>query len=127
MIVVDTSVWIAVRRKPAGDYAETLRALLDADEVALALPVRIELLSGTAKQDRRAFRRALSALPIVMPTEKTWRLLESWVAPATDAGQRFGITDLLIAALAHDLGALVWSLDRDVAAMAKLGFVQVYR
>lgn len=126
MIVVDTSVWVAARRKPAGEQAETLRGLLDADEVALALPVRIELLAGTAKKDRRAFRRALSALPIVMPTEDTWRLLESWVSPAADAGRRFGVTDLLIAALASELGGAVWTLDRDFDAMEKLGFVQLY-
>jgi predicted nucleic acid-binding protein len=72
MIVVDTSVWVATRRQPAGEIAETLRSLLDEDEVGLALPVRLELWAGTARQDRAAFRRAFSALPLLVPTDDTW-------------------------------------------------------
>ena len=126
MIVVDTSVWIAATRKPAEGHATRLRSLIDLDEVSLALPVRVELTAGVARKDRQAFTRALTALPVIVPSEDTWRIVEGWVAPAADAGYRFGVTDLLIAALAHELGGLVWSLDQDFARMAQLGFVQVY-
>ena len=88
MIVVDTSVWVAAQRKPAGRDATSLGSLLDADEVLLPLPVRVELLSGIARKDRKAFTRALSALPILVPTEDTWRVVERWVAPASDGGHR---------------------------------------
>lgn len=68
MIVVDTSVWIAARRQAR--IGDTLDSLIDADEVALALPVRLELLAGVAKHDRRAFLRALSALPQLVPEKR---------------------------------------------------------
>jgi predicted nucleic acid-binding protein len=126
VIVVDTSVWVEVLRKPASKRAATLTALLDADEVALALPVRIELMSGVARKDRRTLRRGLSALPVVKPSEETWLVIESWVEPAADAGHRFSVSDLLIAGLAHDLGALVWAMDGDFDAMASLGLVRLY-
>ena len=126
MIVVDTSVWVAARRRPAGEVADTLRNLLDEDEVSLALPVRLELWAGTAKQDRKAFRRAFSALPLLEPTEDTWRALDGWIARAADAGHRFALTDLLIASLAHEAGALVWSLDGDFERMEQLALVQRY-
>ena len=126
MIVVDTSVWVATRRRPAGEIAATLRTLLDEDEVALALPVRLELWSGTAKQDRKAFRRAFSALPLLVPTDDTWQALNDWIARAADAGQRFALTNLLIASLAHEAGALVWSLDSDFERMERLSLVQCY-
>lgn len=126
MIVVDTSIWVAAERKPDGHDADTLRALLRADEVALALPVRIELLTGVAAKNRRAFRRGLSSLPVLRPTDETWRLVEQFVPRAADAGHQFKVCDLLIAALATELGALVWSSDKHFATMEELHFVQLY-
>lgn len=126
MIVVDTSVWVAAQRKPAADIARTLNALLDADQVALALPVRLELWAGLARRDRQAFRRAFSALPLLVPTEETWQPLDGWISRAADAGHRFSITDLLIARLAEEVGALVWSLDSDFESLARLKFVGLY-
>jgi predicted nucleic acid-binding protein len=126
VIVVDTSVWVAAQRHPAGDVSKTLLGLLDADEVALALPVRLELWAGTAKADRRAFRRAFSALPVLVPTEEMWSSLDDWIARAADAGERFAVTDLLIARLADEIGALVWSLDSDFERMAHLKLIQPF-
>ena len=124
MIVVDTSVWIAARRSVR--VADVLDGLIDADEVALALPVRLELLAGVAKHDRKAFLRALSGLPQLIPTEDTWRPLTTWVERASDSGERFAITDLLIASLASEIGGLVWSLDHDFERMEPLGIVSRY-
>jgi predicted nucleic acid-binding protein len=126
VIIVDTSVWIAATREPAGELASLLDGLVDADEVCLALPVRLELLSGLGARDRGVLRRGLAALPVAIPTESTWNTVERWIESGGDAGQRFAIVDLLIAALAHELTALVWSLDRDFERMAGLGFVQSY-
>lgn len=124
MIVVDTSVWIAARRQAR--RAEVLRRLIDADEVALALPVRMELWSGVAKRDRKAFLRAFGALPQLVPTEETWQPLQGWIERAADAGETFGITDLVIASLASHIGGLVWSLDSDFVRLERLGLVSLY-
>jgi predicted nucleic acid-binding protein len=126
VIVVDTSVWVAAFRRPQEAVAATLKSLIDADEVCLALPVRLELASGFRQADRRAFRRNAAALPVAVPTEETWELMERWVDVAADAGHRFTLTDLMIGALAHELTARVWSLDTDIERMAQLGFVQRY-
>jgi predicted nucleic acid-binding protein len=126
VIVVDTSVWIDTLRSAASPYAPILRSLLDADEVALPVPVRSELLSGASSADRPRLGRALSALPLIYPTDATWQTIDAWIDRAGQSGQRFGFGDLLIAALANELGALVWSLDSDFARMSSLRFVQVY-
>jgi predicted nucleic acid-binding protein len=126
VIVVDTSVWVAAMRQPLGPPASTLRALLDTDAVALALPVRLELMCGVAGRDRARFRRALSALPVMIPTEDTWQIVERWIAPAADKGHRFAVSDLLIAGLASEIGGLVWSFDADFERMAALGLVRLY-
>ncbi len=126
MIVVDTSVWIDANRDPDGETARTLGLLLDADEVALALPVRLELMAGVGRKDRAAFRRGLSGLPVVWPTEDTWRLIEGWVESASGAGMHFSVTDLLIGGLTLELEGLVWSFDSAFERMERLGFVQRY-
>ena len=126
MIVVDTSVWVAVLRSRTGPEAEVLRALLDADEVALPVPVRLELVSGTSRANRTALRRALSALPVLYPNDDTWPLIDGWAERAADGGHRFSMGDLLIGALATEQGALVWSLDDDFARMEALRLVQRY-
>jgi predicted nucleic acid-binding protein len=62
----------------------------------------------------------------VVPTEETWQPLTEWIARAADAGERFAVTDLLIASLSTEIGGLVWSLDKDFERMEKLGFVSLY-
>jgi predicted nucleic acid-binding protein len=126
VIVVDTSVWIDAVRAPSSPVASALDGLIDADVACLALPVRLELLSGLGRRDREVLRRGLTGIALAVPTDATWNLVERWIESAADAGQRFAIVDLLIAALAHELTALVWSLDGDFARMAALGFVQLY-
>ena len=126
MIVVDTSVWITALRTATSREAQVLQQLLDADEVALPLPVRLEILGGASAPDRKRLRRALSALPVLYPTDETWRLLDGWVERTAAAGQRFGFGDLLIAALAAETGSLVWSLDSDFTRMEALDLVGRY-
>lgn len=125
MIVIDTSVWVAALRKH-GAEARILSELLDADEVLLPVPVKIELLSGASKRDRAALRSALSALPIAYPTDDTWRLMERWTDAAVTSGRSFGIGDLLIAAIAHEAGALVWSLDQAFGGLERLRCIERY-
>jgi predicted nucleic acid-binding protein len=126
VIVVDSSVWISALRDKGSETGRTLAALIEADEVALPIPVRIELLAGVARQGRSALRRALTALPVLAATDETWATIEGWIEPAADANHRFATSDLLIAALAHDIDALVWSHDGDFGRMASLGMVRLY-
>ena len=126
MVVVDTSVWVAVLRSRAAPEGPMLGALLDTDAVILPVPVRLELLLGAPALERTHLRRILSALPVAYPTDETWALIEGWAGEAVDAGDRCGVGDLLIAALASERGALVWSLDRDFERMARLKFVSLY-
>lgn len=127
MICVDTSVWVAALRRAGDREALALRALLDDGEVALPVPVRLEILSGAPRQDRVRLRRALSALPVLHPDAQTWGRIDGWLDRAGDAGERFGIMDLLIASIAAGRGATLWSLDDDFTRMARLGFVQLHR
>jgi predicted nucleic acid-binding protein len=127
VIVVDTSVWIAVLRQPGWGDGDVLRGLIDADLVALAVPVRTELLIGTGGRTRDRLSRTLAALPLLYPSDTTWHTIDEWSARAGKKGERFSLGDLLIGALASDHQALVWSLDDDFTRLASLGLVRLYR
>src|SRR5215208_199013 len=66
--------------------ARHLRELLDRDEVALAVVVRLEILAGASRQDLARLRCDLAALPTFSPTSPTWRTMESWLEQAASAG-----------------------------------------
>jgi predicted nucleic acid-binding protein len=127
VIFVDTSVWVEVLRSGESAAARHLGGLLDAGEVALAAPVRVEILTGASSRDHIRLRRVLSALPLFFPTEQTWVRIDDWLERAKTAGERFGFADLLIAAIAVDQHAPLWSLDRDFARMARVGLIELHR
>ncbi len=127
MIFVDTSVWVEALRAAESTTARRLGGLLDSDEVALSVPVRVEILAGASNRDHVRLRRVLSALPLFFPTEQTWLRIDDWLGRARSAGERFGLGDLLIAAIAADHHARIWSLDGDFVRMARVGLVEVHQ
>jgi predicted nucleic acid-binding protein len=126
VIVVDTSVWIVALRSPRARESLMLKSLLDADEVALAAPVRTELLMGARQADRKALERGLKGLPLLYPTDLTWKTIDQWTGRASRSGHTFAIGDLLIGALATEIGGLVWSLDADFTRLENLKLVECY-
>ena len=126
MISADTSVWIEALRDRDSDEGRRMDRLLDDDRIALPVPVRVELLSGVSRVQEPRLRRALSGLPVLLPTEVTWERIDRWVRTAAARGHRFGVGDLLIAAIAAEHRTPLWSLDCDFARMERLGFIQAY-
>jgi predicted nucleic acid-binding protein len=127
MIAVDTSVWIDFFRGRDGVLGNHLETLLDTDQIAVPAPVRIEILGGARKSELSRLRRVMDALPLLLPSPAAWRLLEGWIERAVATGQHFGVGDLLVAAIAAENRASVWSLDGDFERMADLGWITVHR
>ena len=126
MIFVDTSVWIQYFRGGNPKLTETLRNLLDQDEVALPAIVWLELLSGARQVELLRLKRVLSALPHYFPSQVTWVRIEAWIEKGINHGQRFNATDLLIASITVDHKGKLWSLDSDYVRMKKLGFLDCF-
>ena len=126
MIVVDTSVWISALRDPKSPEAKGLHSLLDADEVALPVSVRSELLMGVTGATRKKLADRLGALAMLYTSDQTWRTLDSWTERASKDGQFFSLGDLIVGILAAEIDALVWSIDKDFERMEKLKLVQLY-
>lgn len=121
MLLLDTSAWIEVFRKPAGlDLAE----VGGLDLVVTCPPVIQEVLQGF--RDERAYRiaaTAMAALPIVESPLPLARYTEA--ADLFRAARRLGLTvrssaDCLIAACALRHNLTVLHRDRDFAVLAKV-------
>lgn len=125
MICVDTSVWVAALRDGDVPEARELALLLEDDQVLMPVSVRIELLSGARSRDLATLRDLLPALRQALPGASTWSRIDGWLATAAAKGHRFAMGDLLVAAMAAEHGAPIWSLDQDFHRMARLGFVSL--
>jgi predicted nucleic acid-binding protein len=126
VIVVDTSVLVPILRSAPAAETAVLWQLIDADLVNVPIVVRQEVRAGLSRASRQRVLELFGALPLSVPTESTWKRVEAWTDEAANAGERFALADMTIAALADELGALVWTLDRDFERMEKLRFVQLY-
>jgi len=121
VVLVDTSIWIEVFKKPPG---LDLTALVDIDEVAVCLPVIQEVLQGF--REERAFdvaREAMLSFPIVESPLVETVFLEG--ASLYRSARRSGKTirssvDCLIAACAIRNGLEILHRDRDFTALAEV-------
>lgn len=128
MVLVDTSVWIEVFRKPA---RVSLEKLLDFDDVVTCLPVVQEVLQGF--RDEAAFalaRDAMQALPIVESPMRSDVFLQA--ADLYRVARRAGFTvrsgvDCLIAACALQHGLEIVHHDRDYDTLARVSRLRVRR
>jgi len=121
VVLVDTSVWIDVFRKPA---RLRLEDHMDFDEIVTCLPVLQEVLQGFDREaDFRRAREAMWALPIVESP-----LRPALVDDAVDLyrrARRAGLTvrsgvDCLIAACALRHNLAVVHVDRDFTNLARI-------
>jgi predicted nucleic acid-binding protein len=126
MICADTSVWVRALREEMGPTALHFAELVEADEVVVPTPVRIEILAGASRLEFEELVDGFSGMQGLVPGQATWDKVEAWVGEAVAAGERFGLADLLIGAIAAEHGAKVWTLDADFERMQKLGFVELY-
>lgn len=121
MVLVDTSVWIEIFRKPA---RVQLAEVIDLDEIVTCLPVIQEILQGFDSE--AAFlraRQAMLAFPIVESPVGTHVFLEA--VDLYRAGRRMGLTirssvDCLIAVCAIRNQLEVMHCDRDFDQIAKI-------
>jgi predicted nucleic acid-binding protein len=125
MVLVDSSVWIAVFRR---ERPLDLTAHVSFDDITTCLPVVQEVLQGFREESAfRKARQAMLSLPMVDAP-----VAQSTFEAAVDlyrSARRAGITvrssiDCLIAASALQHGLEILHRDRDYAALAKVSALQ---
>ncbi|HSS52442.1 MAG TPA: PIN domain-containing protein [Thermoanaerobaculia bacterium] len=128
MLLVDTSVWIEVFRRPS---RFELGSVANLDEVVTCLPVIQEVLQGFREEHAfRIAREAMFALPI-LEAPLTREVFEE-ATQLYRAARRSGVTvrssvDCLIAACAIRHGVTVLHLDRDFTQLARVSSLKERR
>ena len=127
MVIVDSSIWIeAARRQGDLGCKVALEALLQEYEAALCAPVRLEVLGGARKEERRALAAGLGIVPYLPVTETTWSLALQNAWRLRDAGQTAPWNDVLIASLSIEHGCRVYARDKHFDAMRQIIGVRLY-
>jgi len=127
LILVDSSVWIDFLSSfPSSAAAELRRMIADAEPFALPGIVVTEVLQGL-KRDARRIEHYLSQWDLLEPKGfSTYR--DAAVISRTARARGVAITtiDALIAAIALEHGALLFTLDRDFARLAEIVRLPLY-
>ncbi len=124
-MIVDTSVWVEVFRKPS---RFRLESAVELDEVVTCPPVIQEVLQGF--RDARAYAVARDAM-LALPRVESPLAVEVFVDAANlyRGARRSGLTvrsgvDCLVAACAIRNGLTVLHRDRDFDALARVSGLQ---
>jgi predicted nucleic acid-binding protein len=128
MLLVDTSVWIEVFRRPSRFQLESVA---DLDEVVTCLPIIQEVLQGFLEEHAfRIAREAMFALPILespLTREVFEEALQLYrTARRSAVTVRSGV-DCLIAACAIRHGIPVLHYDRDFTLLARVSSLKEQR
>jgi predicted nucleic acid-binding protein len=127
VILVDSSVWIDFLGNSPGTAARELRRMIaEAEPFALTGIVVAEVLQGLAR-DAGRIERLLSQWPLLEPRGfSTYREAAAIFRLARAKGIALTTIDSLIAAVALENGAAVFTLDKDFARIALLTRLPLY-
>ena len=127
MILIDTSVWIDFfSSRPSRAGSELRRMIADAEPFALAGVVVAEILQGLTRDVAR-IERYLSMWQFLEPVGfSTYREAAAIFRLARSRGVSLSTIDTLIAAIALDHGAALFTLDRDFNRIARLTGLSLY-
>jgi predicted nucleic acid-binding protein len=114
LVLADTSVWVAHFRKPN----PVLQTLLTADRVLCHPMVLIEIACGTPPAPRERTLSDLRQLrsATVVDTDETLALIEREQLQDSGCG---AIDVLLLGSTLLTSGAALWTLDKDLRALAE--------
>lgn len=128
MILVDSSVWVDFFGGSPGRGGSELRRIIEESEpFAITGVVVAEVLQGLTR-DVAMIERLLANCDMLEPDGfETYRHAAGMYRAARAKGVTLTTIDTLIAAIAIEHGAKVFTLDQDFSRMARLTALELYR
>lgn len=127
MVLVDSSVWIeALRRRGRLEVKVGLEGLLEAYEAQWCTPVRLEVLGGARREERRLLGRYFSVIPYRRCDESDWdrAIVLAW--RLRDQGLTIPWLDVLVSALALHDGTRLYAVDAHFKEVERLTDLRLY-
>lgn len=127
MILIDTSVWIDFFSSSPGPAGSELRRMIEeAEPFALTGVVILEILQGL-KRDAHRIERHLSLWEMLDPLEfATYSHAASILRIGRSKGVSLTTIDTLIAAVAIEHDAALFTLDKDFTRIARFTDLRLY-
>lgn len=128
MILVDSSVWVDFFQRSPGPAGRELRRMIqDSETVALTGVVVAEVLQGLTR-DARVIERFLVQFDLLEPSGfETYRNAAAMFRAARSKGISLTTIDTLIAAVALENNAGVFTLDQDFFRIALMTGLVLHR
>jgi len=118
MVLVDTSVWIALYRRRDSELGQKLWMLAARNEAAVSGQVWVEFLGGFRNQSlRRDYQSKLQAYPFLETSRGAYDLAVELLA----THPRLGAGDAIIAATAIATDSALFTTDSDFGALVPRG------
>ena len=112
MVIADTSIWIEFFNRPESKEKRSMDFLIDENQLVFAGPVLMELLQGCrTSRDADIVLNHVSALPFLETIFSTWQRTGEISAGLRRKGITLPTIDLIIAALAMEHDAEVFTVD----------------
>lgn len=128
MVMVDSSVWIEALRKKGDLHAKlALEKLLDAYEAGMCTPIRLEVLGGVRKEERKRIGHYLSIIPYRSVSEKDWEHAITVAWTARNNGLSLPWMDVLIASVCLQENYRLYTLDRHFYKLAEFLPLALYQ
>jgi len=114
MVLIDTSVLIALYRRRSATLGQRLAQLANRNEAAVCGPVWVEFVGGfRSGERRRRIGHLLAAYPWLETSRRAFEQAAEWCATVRGIGPG----DAVIAATAREHGATLLTLDRGFLAL----------
>ena len=127
MVLVDSSIWIeAARRKGSLQAKVALEALLEEYEACWCGPVKLEVLGGARKEERRKLEFFFEAIPYRAMPDTAWADAKELAWRLRDKGVTAPWNDVLVACLALRWDIRVFAQDAHFEQIAEVSGLQLY-
>lgn len=127
MVLVDSCVWInALSRKGSLEVKLAVQGLLDEYEAMWCSPVRLEVLGGCRKQERKRISQYFSVIPYRACREEDFEYGVSLAWRIRDQGITIPWFDLLIATIAIRDELRLYTVDKHFYAIQRFCPLYLY-